>query len=137
MPDHVRRVSYFYVEVSDRPGEGAKFFEKLREARVNLLAFTAFPTGGGKAQVDVVPQDPNAFLAAAKRFAWKYAAPKEAFLLQGGDRVGVVADVLGKLAGAKLNVTAANACAAPGGGFGMIVWVKPEDVPAAARALGV
>jgi len=136
MADTVRRVQYFYVEVTDRPGEGAKLFEKLKEAKVNLLSFTAFPVGAGKAQIDLVPVDPNAFLEAAKRLALKYSPSKEAFLLQGGDRVGLVADVLGKLAAAKINVTAANACAAPGGTFGMILWVKPADLAAAGKALG-
>ncbi len=136
MPDNVRRVTYFYVEVPDKPGEGAKLFERLREARVNLLSFTAFPTGGGKAQVDIVPQDTNAFLDTAKRHGLKVTGPKEAFLVQGGDRVGVVAEWLGRLSAAKVNVTAANACAAPGGGFGMILWVKASDLAAAGRALG-
>jgi hypothetical protein len=136
MADTVRRVQYFHVEVADRPGEGSKIFDKLKEAKVNLLSFTAFPIGGGKSQIDLVPVDPNAFLEAAKRLAFKVGPPKEAFLVQGGDRVGVVADILGKLAGAKVNVTASNACSAAGGTFGMILWVKPGDVAAAAKALG-
>ncbi len=136
MPDTVRRVTYFYVELPDRPGEGAKLFEKLREARVNLQSFTAFPLGGGKSQVDLVPKDVDAFLDASKRLGLKYSTPKEAFLVQGSDRVGVVAEVLGKLAAARINVTAANACAAPGGTFGMILWVKEGDLPEAARVLG-
>jgi hypothetical protein len=41
------------------------------------------------------------------------------------------------LADAKVNVTAYNATCAPGGGFGMILWVKPQDLEAAAKALGV
>jgi hypothetical protein len=136
MPDKTRRVQYFYFEVPDRPGEGTRLFEKLKEANVNLLSFTAFPIGGGKSQVDVVPADPAAFLEAARRAGLKHSPVKEAFLVQGGDRVGVVADVLKKLSNAKINVTAANACQAQGGGFGMIVWVRPEDLAAAARALG-
>jgi hypothetical protein len=136
MPDKARRVQYFHFEVPDQPGEGTRLFEKLKEANVNLLAFTAFPIGGGKSQVDVVPADPAAFLAAAKRAGMKHSPAKEAFLLQGGDRVGAVADILRKLAVAKVNVTAANASAAQGGGFGMILWVKAQDVAAAAKALG-
>jgi hypothetical protein len=129
-------VQYFHFEVPDQPGEGTRLLEKLKEAKVSLLGFTAFPIGGGKSQVDVVPADPAAFLAAAKRAGMKHSPAKEAFLLQGGDRVGAVADILRKLAVAKVNVTAANASAAQGGGFGMILWVKAQDVAAAAKALG-
>jgi hypothetical protein len=135
MPDKIRRVQYYHFEVPDRPGEGARVLEKLREAGVHLLAITAFPVGAGKSQASVVPQDPAAFPEAARRAGIKISAPKEAFLLQGGDRTGVAADVLRRLA--KVNVTAVNATVAQGGGFGMIVWVKPEDVAPAARALGL
>ncbi len=136
MADRVRRVSYWYFEVPDQPGEGAKLFERLRDQKVNLLHFTAFPMGGGKAQVDVVPEDQTAFVEGVKRAGLRPVGPKEAFLVQGGDRPGAAADVLRKLASAKVNVIAANASAAQGGVFGMIVWVAPGDVAAAARALG-
>lgn len=136
MSDRIRRVQYFYFEVPDQPGEGARLFEKLKDAKVNLVAFTSFPTGGGRSQVDVVPEDPAAFLDATKRLGMKHSPPKEAFLIQGGDRVGAVADILKKLGAAKVNVTAANASVAQGGGFGMILWVKAQDVAAAAKALG-
>ncbi len=137
MPDRVRRVSYWYFEVQDQPGEGAKLFEKLRDQKANLLHFTAFPTGGGKAQVDVVPEDPAAFAEAVKRAGLHPAGPKDAFLVQGGDRPGAAAETLRKLAAAKVNVIAANASTAQGGVFGMIVWVAAGDVANAARALGV
>ena len=136
MPDRVRRVPYWYFEVPDQPGEGAKLFEKLRDQKVNLLHFTAFPVGGGKSQVDVVPEDRAAFAEALKRAALHPVGPREAFLVQGGDRAGAAAEVLRKLAGAKVNVTASNATVAQGGVFGMIIWVAPGDLAAAARALG-
>lgn len=136
MADRVRRVSYFYFEVPDQPGEGAKLLEKLRDQKVNLLHFTAFPTGGGKSQLDVVPEDAGAFAEAARRAGLRPTGPKEALFVQGGDRVGAAAEILRKLGGAKVNVVASNASAAQGGVFGMIVWVAPKDLAAAARALG-
>ena len=136
MPDRVRRVPYWYFEVPDKPGEGAKLFDKLRDQKVNLLHFTAFPVGGGKSQVDVVPEDRAAFAEALKRTGLHAVGPREAFLVQGGDRAGAAAEVLRKLAGAKVNVTASNATVAQGGVFGMILWVAPADLAAAARALG-
>ena len=136
MADRARRVSYFYFEVPDQPGEGAKLFEKLRDQKVNLLHMTAFPKGGGKAQVDVVPENQSAFTEAVKRAGLRPVGPKEAFFIQGGDRPGVVAEILGKLASAKVNVVAGNASAAQGGGYGMILWVAPKDAAAAAKALG-
>ena len=60
MADRVRRVNYAYVKVPNRPGQGARITEQLREAGVNLLAYAAFPTRGGKAQVDLVAVDMGA-----------------------------------------------------------------------------
>ncbi len=44
MADTIRRVSYYYTTISDKPGEGARLLETLRSAGVNLLAFHAFPS---------------------------------------------------------------------------------------------
>jgi hypothetical protein len=42
--DRVRRVNYAYVMVPNRSGQGARITDQLREAGMNLLAYTAFPT---------------------------------------------------------------------------------------------
>jgi hypothetical protein len=136
MADQIRRVDYFYVEVPDKPGEGARVLDSLREAKVNLLSFTAFPTSGGKAQVDLVAEDPEALQRAAKSAGLKLSPRKQAFFIQGGDRAGAAGEVLRKLANAGINVRAANGCASQGR-FGLIVWVPPANFDAAAKALGV
>jgi hypothetical protein len=135
MADRVRRVQYFYVTGPDKPGEGARALALLRDAGVDLLAFTGFPQGK-RSQLDFVPQDPAAFRAAARQARWKVTGPKVAFLIEGEDRRGAVAEILGKLAGAKVNVTATDAVCAGAGRFGVLLWVKPRDVNRAARALG-
>jgi rRNA processing protein Gar1 len=86
--------------------------------------------------LDLVPSDPAAFRQVAKKAGWKVTGPKRAFLFQGDDRVGAVADILGKLAAAKINVTATEAISAGEGRYGAILWVKPASVNRAAKALG-
>jgi hypothetical protein len=135
MADQIRRVDYFYVEVPDQPGEGVRVLVALKEAGVNLLSFTAFPTGSGKTQLDLVPQDAEALQKAAKNAGLQLSARKQAFFLQGQDRAGAAGDVLRKLSSAGVNVRAANGAAAPGG-FGLILWVAPNDYEKAAKALG-
>jgi hypothetical protein len=135
MSETVRKVPYFYVMAPDRAGEGARALQALREAGVNLLAFSGFPAGR-RAQLDFVPEDPVAFRAAARKARWKVVGPKTAFLIDGDDRPGVVAELLGRLAAAGINVTATDAVCAGAGRFGAILWVKPRDVARAARVLG-
>ena len=132
----VRRIEYYYTEVPDRPGAGAKLLSSLKAAGVNLLAYTGFPTTAGRAQLDFVPVNKRVFLAAARRAQIKLVGPKSALLIRGDDRVGVVADMLTKLAEARINVTAMDAVAAGRGRYGAILWVKPRNVGRAARILG-
>jgi len=47
-----------------------------------------------------------------------------------------VAEVLKRLADAKINVTALDAVCTGGGRYGAILWVKPASFEAAAKALG-
>lgn len=136
MAETVQLVEYFYVQVPDKPGEGARLLAQLKEAGVNLLAFSGFPVGR-KGQLDFVPEDAKAFKATARKAKWQLSSAKKVFLITGDDRVGVGADLLGKLAEAKLNIVASHAITAGAGRFGMLLWVKPEDVRKAAKALGV
>ena len=135
MSDTVTLVDYYYTMVPNKVGEGARILGALRDAGVNLLAFTGFPEGRA-VQLDFVPADAGAFVAAAKAAKVKLSRPKKAFLISGDDRTGAMADVHAKLAAAKVSVTAADAVTAGIGRFGAILWVQPKDVKKAAAALG-
>jgi hypothetical protein len=134
--DTVRGVDYFYVTVPDAPGEGQRILSALKDSGVNLLAYLGFPLGGGQSQIDLVPEDPDSLKEAAERIGVTLSQAKRAFLIQGDDRVGAVADSMGKLAEANINVTAAAAAGAGSGRYGMILWVAPADYERAANALG-
>lgn len=135
MADTVRLVEYFYVTAPNKPGEGARALNTLKEAGVNLLAFSGFPEGR-RAQLDFIPADPAAFKRAAKGAKWKVVGPKRGFLVQGDDRVGAVAELLERLGAAKINVSAIDALCVADGRYGAIFWVAPKDVKKAAALLG-
>ena len=136
MAKTITRVDYFYIETPNRLGEAARALSTLKDAGVNLLAFTGFPKGQ-RAQLDFIPADPVAFVKAAKKAGWKLSAKKSCFLIQGEDRTGAVADILGRLANAGINVTAVDAVCAGLNRYGAILWVKPPDLKRAAKALGI
>ena len=135
MADTIRIAQYFYVETPHQPGVGAAMLATLRDAGVNLLAFSGFPSGR-KAQIDFVPENAETFRAAARAAKWKLVGPKKVFLISGADRPGAVAEIVGRLAAAKINITAVDAVCASGGSFGAMLWVEPRDVAKAAKALG-
>ncbi len=135
MADRVKKVTYCYAKVPTRAGQGAALLEDLRKADVNLLAFSGFPAGGGKAQLDFVAENTTGLRRAAKKNGWRLSKAKKAFLVTGKDTPGAVHRHLRKLADKKINITAADAVCAGKGRYGMILWVKPKDYARAARML--
>ena len=67
MPTTIRKVDYAYLTVPSKPGEAARILQALRDANVNLLAFSGFPQGRNQAQIDVVTDSLDGLKAAAKR----------------------------------------------------------------------
>jgi hypothetical protein len=136
MPDRVKKVSYCYPIVPNRAGQGARILGEITRAGINLLAYSGFPAGGGRSQLDLVVGDVGPLRRVARRNGWRLSKIKKGFLVQGTDRVGAVHRHLQKLGDAGINVTAADAVAAGQGRYGMILWVTPRDYARAARALG-
>jgi hypothetical protein len=136
MADRVKKVSYCYPIVPNRAGQGARVLSELTSAGVDLLAYSGFPVGRGRSQLDLVVDDMGALRRVARRNGWRLSKVKKGFLIQGSDKVGAVNRHLQKLADARINVIAADGVAAGQGRYGMILWVKPRDYARAARALG-
>jgi hypothetical protein len=72
-----------------------------------------------------------------KKMKLEVSKKKIGFLIQGEDRPGAVAEVMGKLGAAKINVVSMQAVCAGAGRYGALLWVKPRDLKKAAKALGV
>src|SRR2546430_17333632 len=94
MADQIRRVDYFYVEVPDKPGEGVRVLAALKEAGIDLLNFTAFPTGNGKTQIDLVTQNADALTRAAKTAGPTPSGRKQPSFFQGQNRAGAAAQTV-------------------------------------------
>lgn len=135
MADRVRKVNYWYVSVPARAGQGVKVLGPIKEAGINLLAFSGFPAKGGKAQLDILAEDTGAVRRVAKQNGWSLSPTKKAFLVQGADQTGTAYRHLQKLADRRINVTAADAVSAGKGRYGMLIWVKPKDYARAAKVL--
>jgi hypothetical protein len=135
MADLVQRLDYYAVSVPNKPGEAARILTALEESGVNLTGFSGFPEGR-RAQMDFIPADAGAFKAFAKKERLAIGPKKTCFVVQGEDRPGAVAALARKVAEAGINITAAQAICAGQDRYGVLLWVKPEDVRKAARVLG-
>ena len=132
----IRAVNYFYVMVHDRPGEAYRLLSHLAAAEVDLLAFSAIPMGE-HTQLILFPESTERLAMAAERAGLSVAGPERAFLVQGDDRLGALADIHLKLLDAQINVYASSGVADGRGGYGYIMYVKPGDYHSAASVLGV
>jgi hypothetical protein len=135
MADQVRKVTYCSTVVTNRAAQGARVLAELKRMGVNLTAFSGFPTGDGKAQLDFVTEDMPSVRRVFKQNEWPLSKTKKGFLIHGKDGVGAAFRHIQKLADQKINITAADAVYAGKGRFGMILWVKPKDYRRAARVL--
>jgi len=136
MADRVLKARYCKIMVPHRPGHGASLLGAIADAGINLLAYSGFPAGGGKAQLDLIGEDMGAVRRVAAKHGWRASAVKRCFVIQGDDRVGAVRRHLDRLVTARINITAADAVAAGRNRYGMLLWVKRKDYARAARALG-
>lgn len=135
MADMVRKVRYCYITVPNRAGQGAKVLGAIKEAGVNLLAYSGYPVKRGKAQLDFVVESTARLGRLAKKTGWRLSKPKRGFLIQGDNKVGAIDRHIQRLADKKISITAAQAVSAGKGRYGMILWVKPKDYNRGAKAL--
>jgi hypothetical protein len=136
MADTVRQVEHYSASVANKVGEGTRVLGALHAAGINLIALWGYSRVGGKATLEFIPEHGAAFVAAAKAAKLRISKKQTAFYVQGDDRPGAIADVLAKLAGAKINVGALQAVCAGGGSYGAVIFLPQAAVGKAAKALG-
>ena len=128
-------MEYFAITTDDKPGEGGRLGTRLKDAGINLLAMSAFPAEG-RIQVDLVPEHPDDLRKAAKKLGLAVGEPKIAFLVQGSDRAGALAEIMGRLGNVNVNITAILAVGAGGNRYGSLIFVPQQDLDSAPRSLG-
>lgn len=133
----VRGVDYFYVVVKDRPGEAYRLLAALAAEEVNLLAFNAIPMSSEHTQLVLFPDSTEQLTDAAKKAGLILTGPERAFLVQGDDRLGALADIHRKLSDARINVYASSGVTDGRGGYGYIIYIRHEDFHRAAQVLGI
>jgi hypothetical protein len=133
----IRRVEYFRIVVQDRPGEAYQLLSNLAGAGVNMLAFNAVPLDAAHTQLILFPEDGAQLGETSDRLGLELDGPHPAILIQGDDRLGALCDIHAQLFDADVNVFSSNGVADGRGGFGYVVYLRPENMEAAGRALGL
>jgi hypothetical protein len=131
----IRRVEYYYANVRDELGAAYRLLSQLAELGVDLLAFTAVPSGPALAQFTLVPTDTGKLLAQASVAGLPLDGPYHAFLVQGDDELGALANVHEQLVKAGVDIFASSGVSDGRGAFGYLVYVREDQFETATAAL--
>jgi len=137
MAHTIRRIAYFYTTVKDDPGEAYQLLSRLAGFGINLLGFTAVPVGPQHTQLTLIPDETSSISDLARKTGMLLDGPHPAFLVQGDDELGALAAIHVKLYEAGVNVYASSGVADGRGGYGYILYVRPEQYERASAALGL
>jgi hypothetical protein len=132
----VRNAEYFYIRIAGSPEKSYEFLAQLASAEVSLLAFSAVPFGPNHLELTIFPDRSDIFIQLARKLGWEVAGPQHAFLVQGDDNLGALADIQRMLLEADVEIYASSGVTDGGGRYGYLIYFKEEDNERAARALG-
>ena len=132
----VRNAEYFYIRIDDASEKAYELLAQLASAEVNLLAFSAVPFGPNHLELTIFPDRSDTFILLAKKLGWPVAGPQHAFLVQGDDSLGALANIQRMLFDADVEIYASSGVTDGSGRYGYLIYFKEEDHERAARALG-
>jgi hypothetical protein len=133
---NVRTVEYFYIRIEDSREKAYELLAQLASEEVSLLAFSAVPFGPNYVELTIFPDRSDKFTRLAKKLGWVVGGPQHAFLVQGDDHLGALADIQRMLAEADVKIYASTGVTDGSGRYGYVIYFKEDDHERAARALG-
>ncbi|HEX9415352.1 MAG TPA: hypothetical protein VF895_01450 [Gaiellaceae bacterium] len=133
----IRAVEYYYASVRDELGAAYRVLSQLAELGVNLLAFTAVPSGPNLAQFALFPDDPSKLISEAGAAGLPLDGPYHALLVQGDDELGALANVHERLIEAGVDIFASSGVTDGRGTFGYLVYVREDQFEKTVSAFGL
>ena len=118
------------------PEKAYEFLSQMASAEVNLLAFSAVPFGPNHTELTIFPDRSDNFIRLAAKLGYVVLGPQHAFLIQGDDNLGALADIQRMLLEADVDIYASSGVTDGSGRFGYVIYFSEEDHDRAARALG-
>lgn len=77
MAYRVLKVNYCKMTVSSRAGQAEAVLSAIKDAGINMHAFSGFPIKAGKSQLDFISDDSAALRRLAKKSSWRLGKTKK------------------------------------------------------------
>jgi hypothetical protein len=133
---NVRNAEYFYIRIENSRERAYELLAHLASEEVSLLAFSAVPFGPNFVELTIFPDRSDVFIQLAKKLGWVVVGPQHAFLVQGDDHLGALADIQRMLLEGDVEIYASSGVTDGSGRFGYVIYFKEADHERAARVLG-
>jgi hypothetical protein len=135
MPLDIRRVDYYNLTVQEHVAGGSAMLGTIVGAGVDFLAYKAVPLGATRTRFTLFPVDGPKLMDGAANAGLAVDGPHPAVLIVGDERPGALADIYRRLAQAGIPVEESCGIAHVNGGFGVVLYLRPEDCDRATAAL--
>jgi hypothetical protein len=132
----ITRVDYYNLTVEEHVAEGSAMLGTIVGAGVDFLAYKAVPLSAARTRFTLFPIDGSRLMDGAAKAGLEVDGPHPAVLIVGDERPGALADIYGRLARAGISVEESAGIAHINGGYGVVLYLRPEDCDRAITAVG-
>lgn len=131
----IKQVEYFNIIITGHIADGSKLLSIIAGAGVSFNAFKAVPLDPMRTQFSLFPMDSAKMIDGAEKAGLKFDGPYSAILIKGDEKSGALSDIYNKLSHAGIRVDESCGIADINGGYGVVLYLKPEECNNAMTAL--
>ena len=117
----------YNVTVEDRTTHAAALISTIASAGVDFHAFKAIPVEPNRTRFTFLAKDSSKLADGAKKSGLDLDGPYSAILIKGDEKAGALAGIYKKLSQAGIQVGEAYGIADIHAGYGVILYLEPED----------
>ncbi len=133
----ILQVEYFNITVEDQITNASKLLSTIADAGVDFHAFKSMPVKPNRIQFTLFAKDSSKMLDGAKKSGLELEGPYSALLIKGDEKAGALADIYKRLSQAGIQVGEACGIANINAGYGVLLYLRPEDCGKALTVLKI